>query len=127
MKNVSAWLVQKLLSKEGQHQATIREYAPGQSIFHIGDPGDYLAVVLSGRVAIRKNGTVISMVEHGGMFGEMGIIDGKPRSADAEATSHARIAEIREGQFISLIEDTPPFSLAVMRILTERLRRNIEC
>lgn len=127
MKNVSAWLIQKLLSKEGQHQSTIREYEPGQCIFRVGDPGDYLAVVLSGGVAIRKNGVVISMIEHGGMFGEMGIIDGKPRSADAEATSHSRIAEIREGQFISLIEATPHFSLAVMRILTERLRRNIEC
>jgi CRP-like cAMP-binding protein len=127
MKNISSWLVQKLLSKEGQHQATIREYDSGQSVFRVGDPGDYLAVVLSGCVAIRKSGVVISMIEHGGMFGEMGIIDGKPRSADAEATSHSRIAEIREGQFISLIEATPHFSLAVMRILTERLRRNIEC
>ena len=77
MKNVSAWLVQKLLSKEGQHPSTIREYEPGQCIFRVGDPGDYLAVVLSGGVAIRKNGIVISMIEHGGMFGEMGIIDGK--------------------------------------------------
>lgn len=126
MKNVSGWLIQKLLSGESQHPATIREYLPGQTIFRVGDPGDYLAVLLSGSVEIRKGESVILTVEHGGLFGEMGIIDGQSRSADASARSHCRIAEVREGQFIALIEATPHFGLAVMRILTERLRGNIE-
>jgi len=126
MKNVSGWLMQKLLGSEGPRHATIREYGPGQSIFRVGDPGDYLAVLLSGSVEIRRGENVIFVVEHGGMFGEMGIIDGRARSADACARSHCRIAEVREGQFIALMEATPHFGLAVMRILTERLRRNIE-
>lgn len=126
MKNVSAWLVQKLLSKEDQHQSAICQYEAGQCVFRVGDPGDYLAVVLAGSVDILKNGTVISVIEHGGMFGEMALIDAKPRSADAVARSHCRIAQVREGQFLSLIEATPYFSIAVMRILTERLRHNIE-
>lgn len=126
MKNLSGWLIQKLLSNESLHHAAIREYAPGQSIFRVGDPGDYLAVLLSGSVEIRKGENVILVVEHGGMFGEMGIIDGQSRSADANARSHCRIAEVREGHFIALIEATPHFGLAVMRILTERLRGNIE-
>lgn len=126
MKNVSGWLMQKLLSNDGQHHATILEFAPGQSIFRVGDPGDYLAVVLSGSVEIRKGESVVFVVEHGGMFGEMGLIDGLPRSADANARSHCRVAQVREGQFIALMEATPHFGLAVMRILTERLRRNIE-
>ncbi|MCX7175919.1 MAG: cyclic nucleotide-binding domain-containing protein [Proteobacteria bacterium] len=124
MKNVSSWLLQKLLGSEGHQHATICEFAPGQSIFQVGDPGDYLAVLLSGSVEIRKRGSVILVVEPGGMFGEMGIIDGQTRSADANARSHCRIAQVREGQFVALMEATPHFGLAVMRILTERLRHN---
>ncbi len=126
MKNVSGWLLQKLLSSEGHQRATICEYVPGQAIFRVGDPGDYLAVLLSGSVEIRKGESVISVVEHGGMFGEMGIIDGKPRSADAHARSHCQIAQMRESQFIALIQAAPHFSLAVMRILTERIRQKID-
>ena len=126
MNNMSAWLVQKLLNREGPQYASIREYDSGQNIFRVGDPGEYLAVLLSGSVEIRKDGKLLLVVEHGGMFGEMGLIDGQPRSADAEARSHCQIAEIRERQFLALIEATPHFSLAVMRILTERLRRHIE-
>lgn len=126
MKNVSTWLMQKLLGSEGHRHATILEFTPGQNIFRVGDPGDYLAVLLSGRVEIRKDDNVIFVVEPGGMFGEMGIIDGRTRSADANAKSHCRIAQVREGQFIALLEATPHFGLAVMRILTERLRHNID-
>lgn len=126
MKNVSSWLLQRLLGNEGHHHATILEYATGQNIFRVGDPGDYLAVLLSGSVEIRKGESVIFVVEHGGIFGEMGLIDGQPRSADADAKSHCRVAQVREGQFIALMEATPHFGLAVMRVLTERLRRNIE-
>lgn len=126
MKNVSSWLLQRLLGNEGHHQATICEYAPGQSVFRVGDPGDYLAVLLSGTVEIRKNDSVVFVVEQGGMFGEMGIIDGRTRSADAHARSHCRVAQVREGQFLALMEATPHFGLAIMRILTERLRRNTE-
>ncbi|MFA6311422.1 MAG: cyclic nucleotide-binding domain-containing protein [Sterolibacterium sp.] len=126
MNNVSSWLLQTLLGSEGRRHATILEFAPGQSIFRVGDPGDYLAVLLSGTVEIRKDDTVIVVVEPGGMFGEMGIIDGRTRSADANARSHCRIAQVREGQFIALMEATPHFGLAVMRILTERLRHNTD-
>lgn len=126
MQTVSSWLMQKLLGSEGHRHATICEYAPGQNIFRVGDPGDYLAILLSGSVEIRKGEDVIFVVEHGGMFGEMGLIDGKSRSADANAKSHCRVAQVRESQFITLMEATPHFGLAVMRVLTERLRQNIE-
>ena len=126
MKNVSGWLLQQLLANDSQHHATVCEYVPEQAIFRVGDPGDYLAVVLSGSVEIRKANRVVFTVEHGGMFGEMGLIDGLARSADANARSHCRIAQVREGQFMALMQATPHFSLAVMRILTERLRHNVE-
>ncbi len=126
MKNVTVWLLQQLMGNDRHRLATTCEYAPGESIFQTGDPGDFLAVLLSGSVEIRKGGRVITVIEPGSMFGEMGIIDGQPRIADAYAKSHSRIAKVREGQFMALLEATPYFGLAVMRLLTERLRQQID-
>jgi CRP/FNR family transcriptional regulator len=126
MKDVTNWLLAALMNDSGGRNATIRELAPGESVFRLGDPGDYLAVLLAGGVEIRKGDHIISVMEPGGIFGEMGLIDGRPRVADAYAVRHSRIAEVREGQFMSLIEATPYFPIAIMRLLTERLRRQVE-
>jgi CRP-like cAMP-binding protein len=126
MKNVSGWLLEQLLSDDGRHNATIRSYEPGETVFRVGDAGDYLAVLLSGCVEIRKGTQLISVVEPGSMFGEMGIIDQHPRVADAIAKNPSRIAEIREGQFTNLLRMTPEFGLAIMRLLTDRVRRKME-
>ncbi|HEY6896173.1 MAG TPA: cyclic nucleotide-binding domain-containing protein [Rhodocyclaceae bacterium] len=126
MKDVTSWLLGTLMGDGDGKKATIRELAPGDSVFRLGDPGDYLAVLLVGGVEIRKGDHIISVMEPGGIFGEMGLIDGLPRIADAYAVRHSRIAEVREGQFMSLVEATPYFSIAIMRLLTERLRRQAE-
>lgn len=126
MNSVSIWLLDKLLGEEGRHHATVREYAAGDVIFRLGDPGDYLGVLLSGSVEIRKGSLLLSVVDPGSMFGEMGIIDRQPRIADASARSRCRIAEIREGQFNALLRDTPEFGLTLMRLLTDRIRSRKE-
>ena len=126
MNNVSVWLMEQLLSEQGQHYATMHDYSAGESIFCVGDPGDYLAVLVSGCVEISKGTKIISVVDPGSMFGEMGIIDHKPRVASAIAKNQSRVAEIREGQFAGLLRVMPEFGLAVMRSLTDRLRRQVE-
>ncbi|MCF8198774.1 MAG: Crp/Fnr family transcriptional regulator [Sulfuritalea sp.] len=126
MNNVSVWLMEQLLSEQGKHYATMHDYSAGESIFAVGDPGDYLAVLVSGCVEIRKGEKIVSIVDPGSMFGEMGIIDHKPRVASAIAKNQSRVAEIREGQFAGLLRVMPEFGLAVMRSLTDRLRRQLE-
>lgn len=126
MKNLSSWLLEQILNDDGHQRTEVVTYAPGESIFQVGDPGEYLAVLLGGVVEIRKGDQVISVVEVGSIFGEMGIIDSQPRMADAIAKNHSRIAKIREGQFMALLERSPFFSLAVMRLLTERLRQRVD-
>jgi CRP-like cAMP-binding protein len=56
----------------------------------------------------------------------MGLIDNQARMADAIATAYSQIAEVREGQFMSLLESTPYFALAIMRLLTDRLRQQTD-
>ncbi len=125
-KNLTGWLLQELLSDKYQQSAVVRAYEPGAFIFRVGDAGDYMGVLTSGRIEIRKGDKSISIGEAGEMFGEMGLIDRQARAADVVATSHCKVMEIREGQFMALVEKNPHFSLCVMRLLTERLRQQTD-
>ena len=59
----------------------------------------------------------------GDLLGEMALIDSKPRSASALTRSTCRIAPVGEERFLQMVQETPHFSLHVMRILADRLRR----
>ena len=65
-------------------------YQPGEIIFQQGYPGDYAYIIVSGEVEIidlKPDGAVemIALLEPGQMFGEMALLDDKPRSATARA------------------------------------------
>lgn len=124
--NITSWLLEELMSDKYVQQAAVKSYEPGGCIFKTGDPGDYLGILLSGKIEIRKKGKSVAIEEVGSMFGEMGLIDRQPRAADVQALSHCRILEVREGQFMALLNQNAHFSLCVMRILTERLRSKMD-
>ena len=102
----------------------IRSFNSGDPIFREGDPGDCMFVVIEGTVEIRANGVVIDRLSPGGIFGEMGLIDSRPRSAAAMAATDCKLAAIGEKRFLRLVEQTPSFALQIMRVISERLRRN---
>src|SRR5688572_31420737 len=78
----------------------VRIFSAGQPIFAEGEPGDVMYAVLQGEVEIRRAGRVLGTVRDGGIFGEMAILDEKPRSAAAVAdrkstrlnSSHSQIS-----------------------------------
>jgi CRP-like cAMP-binding protein len=57
-----------------------------------------------------------------GIFGEMALIDGAPRSATAIAATDVKLVPVGEKQFLFLVSRTPYFALNVMRALARRLR-----
>jgi CRP/FNR family transcriptional regulator, cyclic AMP receptor protein len=98
-------------------------FAPGEAIFKEGDKGDKMYVIRSGEVAIERGGKVIETLAPAGIFGEMALIDGSPRSATARAKTDCEVAPITEKSFLFLVHETPFFAIAVMRTLADRLRR----
>jgi CRP-like cAMP-binding protein len=90
------------------------KYAAGEVIFATGDKGE---------VVIERGGQVMETLGPGGIFGEMALIDGSPRSATARAKADCVVAPINEKSFLFLVHETPFFAIAVMRTLAERLRR----
>jgi CRP-like cAMP-binding protein len=97
-------------------------YAAGDVIFAEGDKGDAMYVVRSGEVTVERNGRIMETLGGGGVFGEMALIDGAPRSATARAKTDCEVAPINEKTFLFLVHETPFFAIAVMRTLASRLR-----
>ena len=100
----------------------VRAFAAGESIFYEGDAADEMYVVLEGVVEILVNDRVVETAEKGTLFGEMALIDKSPRSGQAVAASACRLACIDQRRFLALVQQTPLFSLDVMRTLVDRLR-----
>ncbi len=97
----------------------------GEVIFRTGDPGEKMYVVLEGQVRLSANGRELEQLGPGGVFGEIALIDNGPRSADAVAVTDGRLVPIDENWFKFLVQQTPFFSLQVMRVMAERLRRTL--
>jgi CRP-like cAMP-binding protein len=95
----------------------------GTQVFRDGDAGDVMFGVIEGEIAIVKHGVHIETIGAGGIIGEMALVDGSPRSADAYALTDAKLSLVDYRRFEYLISTHPTFALQVMRIMAERLRR----
>ena len=74
----------------------VRTFRRGQILFTAGDPGDTVIVVISGRVKVVVRSAdggelTLAVIGPGGLFGELGVADGGPRSADAETLEECRL------------------------------------
>ena len=104
-----------------------QKFCAGQEIFKEGDNGDGVYVVRDGLVEIsglvnEKTRLVLSQIGPGDMFGEMAVIDYKPRSACAVAKSDTLVSFIPRAEMLSLLERSPVLALALLREVSDRLR-----
>lgn len=102
----------------------VETFQAGDTIFSTGDTGEVMYVVQQGEVDLLVNGVTIETVGEGSIFGEMALIDNAPRSATAVARTDCRIVPIDRKRFTFLVDETPNFSLTVMKIMSDRLRRS---
>jgi CRP/FNR family cyclic AMP-dependent transcriptional regulator len=104
-------------------ESDFRVCEAGTVIFTEGEQGDLMYAVIAGEVEILVLHHVVETVGPGGIFGEMALIDSGPRSAMARAKTTCKIVPVSKDRFMFLVQQTPYFSLQVMRIMSERLRR----
>jgi CRP-like cAMP-binding protein len=100
----------------------VRSFKKGETIFREGDIATELFVVESGQVEISIGGRVLATIGDNGIFGELVLIDKKPRSATATAATDVTVVPVTEKQFLFMVSETPHFALNVMRALASRLR-----
>lgn len=109
------------------NEPEIRTFAPGEFLFRQGeDPVHHMFAILDGEVEIDRDGRVLAVLGPSDLVGEMALIDAKPRSASAKALAAVRAAVVTEKRFLFLVQQHPSFSLAMLRMLTQRLRANLE-
>jgi CRP/FNR family cyclic AMP-dependent transcriptional regulator len=97
-------------------------------LFRQGDKGDAMYLIESGRVRISirdddKQEVTLAELAQGDFFGEMAIIDGRQRSADAQVVDDARLAILSRDAFLSFVRANPDVALKMLSALTDRLRR----
>jgi CRP/FNR family cyclic AMP-dependent transcriptional regulator len=96
---------------------------PGETLFREGDSAGAMYVVKQGTLRIVSGSAVLETVREGGLVGEMAIIEADmPRSATAIAGNYCELVEIDVPRFLSLVADNPAFSIAVLRVISRRLR-----
>ena len=108
-----------LLMRSGEAEA----FTSGSTIFEEGDDADRVYLVKSGNVELSTNGHILEIVGPGGLFGEMAVIERDKRSATAVAQSDCELVTIDRRRFWFLVQETPYFAEIVMRVMSDRLRR----
>ena len=103
----------------------------GSDLFRKGEGGDAMYLIEGGRVRIHirdREGEDVTLAELGGgdFFGEMAILDGKPRSASATVTEDARLAVLSREHFHNYVRRKPALALEMLSAITERLRHTDE-
>jgi uncharacterized membrane protein len=96
-------------------------------LFRQGDSGDSMYLIESGRVRITINDedgheVILAELAQGDFFGEMALIDGKQRSADARVLEDARLAVLPRDDFLSFVRTNPDVALEMLSAVSHRLR-----
>lgn len=101
-------------------------YNPQEIIFTKGDESNFAYVIKSGEVEILQNypdnPTRLALLNDGKIFGEMGLVDERPRSLTARAVSETRVTKISRDEFIDMILHRPQEAFDYLRMFFERLR-----
>ena len=109
--------------------ANRRSFEAGKRIFAKGDPAFAMYLVEEGTVELwlgsEENKTVLNVIEQGGIFGEMALIDSKPRAFNASAKTMCVLRSVPEAIFREKIKNTDPFIAALVRMMATSLRQSL--
>jgi CRP-like cAMP-binding protein len=102
--------------------ARFEESPSGQIVIQAGDAPDAFFLILGGRAKVlgKPHARVLSV---GDYFGEMGLIDGEPRSATVVAVGNLQAMKLPRQPFLKLLKQEPGISIAMLAELAGRLRK----
>jgi CRP/FNR family transcriptional regulator, cyclic AMP receptor protein len=106
----------------------VRRFRRGETVFHLGDPGDALFIVMSGSIKITLpadtgDEAILATLRPGDFFGELALLDGAPRSATAVAIEASETYVLARDRFRELISTEPVMREAVLATLAAEVRR----
>ena len=101
-----------------------RNLPAGEVLFHEGDEGDTLFFILSGGVEIyhAKEGKILDRLNAGDYFGEMALVEEKPRSASARTSQETSLLRLCRPDFKELLKKNPGLAMKMANVISSRLR-----
>lgn len=111
--------------------ARVERYAAGAEIFARGSPGRSMMAILKGRVRIEVQSSayrdvVLAILQPGEVFGEIALLDGEDRTADATAVDDSELLVLDYRDFIPFLEQRAELCILLMKVLCQRLRRTTQ-
>jgi CRP/FNR family cyclic AMP-dependent transcriptional regulator len=105
----------------------MRRLAAGETLFLKGDSGDALFAVRRGTIRISTSTEAgkrltLNLLGPGDVFGEVALLDGQPRTADATAIEASELLAVRRSDFVALLQRRPNVALRVIELLCARIR-----
>ena len=101
------------------------EVLSGQTVFHKGDPGDCMYIIVSGQLKAYDDKTIFNTLADGDVFGEMALLDPEPRLASVAALEDSHLLRLGQQPFYDLMEDRIEIARGVIRVLSGHLRNRV--
>ena len=110
---------------------TLAHHSARTVIFQKGDPGSSMMAVIRGKVKICTQSIdgkelVLNLINRGGLFGEIALLDGEPRTADAVALEETDLLVLERSRFQPFLSERPDLALRLISVLCKRLRQTSE-
>ncbi|HEY1401576.1 MAG TPA: Crp/Fnr family transcriptional regulator [Terriglobales bacterium] len=108
-------------------RARLKHFNAGQMTFLMGSPGDSMMAVLNGKVRISLSSAggkeiVLATLQEGEVFGEIAMLDGKERTADAQAITGCDLAILERRNVLAFLEKHPSACLRLVEVFCQRMR-----
>ena len=108
--------------------AISRSYSKGSIIILAEEEGDTLFIISQGQVKVSivsEDGreAILALLGEGAVFGELSLLDGKPRSANVVATEATNLYMVRRSDFLQLLYKVPQIAVGLLAELASRLRK----
>jgi CRP/FNR family cyclic AMP-dependent transcriptional regulator len=112
--------------------ARVEHYSAGRKIFEKGAPGRSMMAILRGSVRISASSAsagrelVLTILQPGEIFGEIALLDGQRRTANATAVTDCELLVLDRREFVPFLEHRPDVSLRLLKVFCHRLRHTNE-
>lgn len=134
--NKKYWFIQRIdLFSEMSHkemltfseEMTMVKFKTGEKVYMMGDPGEYLYLLKSGKVKIsrfsEKNEMILEFLKAGEVFGEIELLKGGGRETSAIAHQESVLCLVEKEAFLNLLEKKPALSLKLNKLIGLRIQR----
>jgi CRP-like cAMP-binding protein len=121
----SVWLFEQCSRKELdmlQRAATVVDLPAGRTLARQGEIGRDFVVIVDGKADVTRDGTEIAVLGPGQFFGEMSLLEGKPRTATVTTLEPMRVLVLTRAAFTSVITTMPSVDRKMLTVLASRLR-----